>query len=87
MSCSHSFSSGMGNSEEQLPPPTEGLLLVMCQVTVSQQIYLGIAEKITSFRTAVGHQSTDCQLTAGNLSVRCWQPIGRMSVTLGRLLP
>ena len=32
-------------------------------------------------------QSTDCRLTVGDLSVRCWQSFGRMSLTSCRLLP
>ena len=32
-------------------------------------------------------QSTDWRLTVGDLSVRCWQSFGRMSLTSCRLLP
>ena len=67
--------------------PTVGQLSTNTLPTVDRQIYLDFSEKITSCRTSVGQQSTNCWLIVGDLLVRCWQSVGRMSVTSCRLLP
>ena len=52
--------------------PTVGQLSTNTLQTVDRQIYLDFSEKITSCRSSVGQQSTDCLWSVGKVLAICW---------------